>query len=168
MTIVATVGASNANSYVDLAYANAYFTSRLGSSAWSGTNEDKEAALLQSTILLDRMFDWDGTRAEEAQSLRWPRVEAYDPDGFEISDDIIPTPVKQAECELALYIITNNGYAGESRSIDRMRIGPIMMDFDNSASALPIPSTVIDLLNGYGTYRGSGKSGSINVPLFRV
>jgi hypothetical protein len=169
MTLVATVGASNANSYVDLAYANEYFLSRLGSNSWSSSpNESKEPALIQATMMLDRLFNWEGTRTEESQALRWPRIEVVDQDGFEIDDDVIPTPVKQAECELALYILTNNGYSGEARSIDRMRIGPIMMDFDDSSAALPIPSVVIDMLNGYGVYQGSGKSGNINVPLVRV
>jgi hypothetical protein len=169
MTIVATVGATNANSYVDLAYANTYFTSRLGSAAWGNyTNPDKEAALIQAASLMDSMFDWIGDKDTEEQSMRWPRAWAYDLDDYLIDSDVIPENVKRAQCELAFFLVTSGGYAGTSRGIDRFRVGPIMLDFDDSAAALPIPQVVIDLLRGYGAYRGSGKSGNLNVPLVRV
>lgn len=169
MPLVATVGANNANSYVDLTYANTYFTSRLGGAAWGAyTNSDKEAALIQAASLLDSMFDWIGDKDTEEQSMRWPRAWAYDPDDYLIDTAIIPEPVKRAQCELALFLATSGGYAGETRGIDRVRVGSLMLDFDDSAPALPIPQVVIDILRGYGSYRGSGKSGNISVPLVRV
>lgn len=167
--IVDTIGATNANSYADLAYASAYFVSRLGAKSWDDAAEvSRESALIHATTLMDKMFDWVGDKYSKEQSLRWPRSNAYDIDDYLIDYTIIPVDIKKAQCELALSFIENSGYSGESRGIDRMRIGSIMMDFDGAASSLPIPQVVIDLLKGLGNYRGSGKSGSINSPLVRV
>lgn len=169
MTIVATPGAVNANSYADEAYAESFFMSRLGSDAWlKAASETREAALIQATVMLDSMFEWNGERTTEEQSLRWPRAWCEDRDGYVIDDDIVPDLVKQAQCELAKFLIANSGYSGESRDVDRLTIGTIRLDFDDSASALPIPTVVVELLRGYGIYRGSGKSGSISTPMYRV
>ena len=170
MTIISTAGAANANSYIDLADAETYFSSRMDSDKWtSATEETKEGALVQSAILLDSVFDWSGERVTEEQSLRWPRSYAPDLDGYDYPDDEIPTNLKHAQCELAVYLIANNGYTAETRDVDRLRLGSIMLDFDNAAAALPIPNIVVDLLRGLGVYRGAGKSGSnLNVPLVRV
>lgn len=169
MTLIATPGAVNANTYADQAYADAYFASRLGSTEWvSADSEAREAALIQSTVMLDSMFDWFGQRTDEDQALRWPRAWCEDRDGYTIDDDVIPECVKQAQSELAKFLITNNGYSAESRGVDRITVGPIRLDFDNAASSLPIPSVVLELLRGIGTYRGSGKSGSLSTPMYRV
>jgi hypothetical protein len=170
MTINATPSDAAANSYVDLAYASAYFASRLGSESWNGAaSEVRESSLIQATTHLDAVFDWEGEyRTDEDQALMWPRVCAHDRDGFVIPDDEIPENVKKAQCELALFFITNGGYTGESRDVDRIRIGTLMLDFDNNVAALPIPTVVTELLRGFGAYKGSGKSGNLNVPLYRV
>lgn len=169
MALIATVGAVNANSYVDEAYADAYFLSRLGSEVWSSAaSESREAALLQATVMLDSMFDWFGDRTTEDQALRWPRAWCEDRDGYIFDNDVIPESVKQAQCELAKFLITNNGYSAESRGVDRITLGPIRLDFDDAATSLPIPTVVIELVRGIGVYRGSGKSGSLSTPMYRV
>lgn len=169
MVLVSTPGATNANTYADAAYASAYFASRIGSEVWDDADVDVQvAALAQSASLLDSMFEWIGSRAEDGQGMRWPRSWAEDLDGYEYSDDVIPENVKKAQCELAIFLISNGGYTAESRDVDKITLGSIRLDFDSSASALPIPSIVIELLRGLGVYRGSGKSGSISTPIYRV
>jgi hypothetical protein len=170
MALNATPSDIAANSYVDQTYAADYFSSRLGSDVWnSATLEIREAALIQAATHLDAVFDWDGDhRTFEEQSMLWPRLWATDRDGYWIDDDVVPENVKKAQCELALFFITNGGYTGESRDVDRVRIGSLLVDFDNNVAAMPIPVIVTELLRGYGSYRGSGKSGNISASLYRV
>lgn len=105
VTIVETVGASNANSFVSVAEATAYLEGRLNSSAWSGASAaDQAAALVEATRELSAR-PWCGSRVTTTQALAWPRQWAPDPDApgaTYYAATIIPQRVKDATCELAL------------------------------------------------------------------
>lgn len=173
MAIIATAGANNANSYCDAAFANAYFATRFNSAAWTiATDPNKETALIQATIMLDSMFDWVGdifnvNGNSSGQALRWPRYNAYDLDGRYLPTDSVPTVIKNAECEMAIFLLENQDYTGEIREIDRVRVSSILVDFDNNASNFPIATRVIDMLRGYGSYKGQSKNAVGSVGLIR-
>lgn len=163
MTIDATVGGISANSYVDLTYADAYFTNRVGSIApWTeAVQATKEGALIQSTRVIDSNFIWIGDIFTDTQALRWPRENAYDIDEREIATTVIPIPIKDAVCELALFILTSSGYDAEVNDLNKIRVGPITLDFDDRAVSKSIPNSVLELLAFYGNFKGSSKSGSV-------
>lgn len=116
MSLVVTPGASSADSYATLADTDSYFFVR-GVTAWTGSDEVKEAALRKATAYLDNAYrgKWRGVRVNEDQALAWPRcnsetirtnttftIALIDDDGFEIPTDAIPTQIKRAAMEAAL------------------------------------------------------------------
>jgi hypothetical protein len=101
MALIATIGASDANSYVTQAEATAYFLNRIHSSAWEDF-ENKSQVLITSSQMLDWYVKWKGTKQTETQFMQWPRSSAIRGDGTEIDEDTIPPEVKVAVYELAL------------------------------------------------------------------
>lgn len=180
MNLVSTPGSASANTYADLAYSNAYFSSRLGSTTWlEGDAEFTTVALAQSTRVLDSLYDWNGWRATETQALKWPRDGAPDYDqafgssstyDFDTSltvyydNDIVPKSVMDATCEFALTILTNSGYAASVNDLKIVKVGPIRVDFKESAVSYTIPNVVIEMLRGMGTYAGSMGGNVVSTP----
>jgi hypothetical protein len=104
-TIIATPGASDANSYVTLAEADTYMGARLNASAFTAaTTAMRETALIEAQRTLTPL-GYIGRRATETQALAWPRERAPNPDdpfGRDYSTAVVPQRVKDAACELAL------------------------------------------------------------------
>lgn len=118
LTIVATSGAANANSFVTAAEMTTYCEGRLNATAWSATDAQLPA-LVEATRDLT-LYDYVGKRASGTQSLAWPRVWAENPDApttlvdpgqfipigqaaiVYYGETVIPQRVKDATCELAL------------------------------------------------------------------
>jgi hypothetical protein len=93
-------GLSTSNSYQSVAGADAYFADR-GDVVWVAlTNAQKQAALVRATSYVDAVFRFIGARGDTEQALQWPRVSAYDEDGYVIEG--IPTCLKSACSEYAL------------------------------------------------------------------
>ena len=87
-------GLSNADSFVSVAYADTYFTTR-GVSAWASLT-NKEALLIKATDYIEAVYSesWKGVTLNDTQSLSFPRI---------IDDaTIYPDRLKKAVCELAL------------------------------------------------------------------
>ena len=75
-------GKATANSYASVAEADWYHTGHLYASAWTGATDDqKSAALLMATRLIDGEYQFNGTRTLAAQALQWPRSDCREPDG---------------------------------------------------------------------------------------
>lgn len=113
ITIVATAGAADANSFVTLVEAQAFLDARLNASTWeAATPDSKNRALVEATRDLSAL-SWVGYRADDVQALSWPRQYAPNPDvpndnvsigesGYvEFATTEIPQRVKDATCELA-------------------------------------------------------------------
>jgi len=141
--LIATLGAIDANSYVNQAEADLYFADRMHSSAWDAlATSDKDKLLITSSRMLDWYIKWKGIKASVEQSMLWPRVGAIRPDGTEIEDDALPPEVKIATYEQALMNIaadkmSDNPLAG----ISQLKAGPLMI---KAASGDPTQSTNSD------------------------
>ena len=106
IVIVATPGASDANSYADLAEADAFAETRIGAqaAAWfASTDTDAKArALITATRDIDSIpsleVDFYGARATDTQSLEFPR----DSDG-----GVLPQRLIDATIELAIIYLAN-------------------------------------------------------------
>ena len=82
-------------SYVSLAEANEYFSSRLHADAWADVSDaDKEKALAMATKAIDRQ-PLSGRKTDLAQEMAFPRYPDVD----------VPEAVKEACCEVALALI---------------------------------------------------------------
>lgn len=116
-TLIATVGSSTANSYSTAADCTTYLNERLNASAWTtavaAATGDPERALIQATRLIDRerfegepVLPLNGTVASgDTQALKWPRYSADTDTGWVWESTVIPQPVKDAACELALWLL---------------------------------------------------------------
>jgi hypothetical protein len=125
ITIDATVGGANANSYLTLVTAELViegFVQDDDVTAWAtATTDQKNRALYTATQRLDRER-FLGARVTDTQALQWPRTGVRKPDtyintyavGFPFrittdyyTDTEIPDQVKKAQCVLAVYLNNN-------------------------------------------------------------
>jgi len=106
-------GKSDANAYVAVAFADTYHLDR-GNAGWTGADAVKETALIRATDYIDKRFGnlFRGYRRAKDQALEWPRLDAYDNDGFAFDGvDIIPRKLQQACAEYALRALANGPLA---------------------------------------------------------
>jgi len=125
ITIDATVGGANANSYQTLADAQAIVDGMVQDAdvtAWAAATTDaKNRALYTATQRLDRER-FIGARSTDTQALQWPRTGVRKPDtyintyavGFPFrittdyyTDTEIPDQIKKAQVMLAVYLNNN-------------------------------------------------------------
>ena len=137
--LITTIGASNANSYASLAYAEQYFEDRLFAGSWTGaSDDDKLRALLQATIRID-FLDYSGERYEYEQRLRWPRVGSEDRDGYIVWDyEAIPPEILRAQCETAIWLLEADQLSDHGlEQFSQVSAGPV------SAAVRPRPAGVL-------------------------
>lgn len=105
MTVDATVGSSSANAYVDATFVDTYHSER-GNTAWATFSAaDKDFGIIRATDYIDKRFGrrFRGIRQSKDQALEWPRLSAFDDDGFLLSGtDEIPRNLQKACAEYAL------------------------------------------------------------------
>lgn len=160
----AAAGEADANSYVSVEDADTYHETHLYSSTWDdATDAQKIQALIWATRLLDEHFEWVGTIATFTQSLRWPRIGAYDRDGRLLDETSIPTVIANATAELGRLLIATDvtASATQSGNINYVQVGQIAIKYaDGSAPTLTtIPDSVRSLVGMLGTYGNAAGSG---------
>lgn len=104
MPLIVTPAASNSDSYASVSDADAYHAA-LGNAGWTGADQLKEEALRRATSWLDAKYKsrWPGLPYNNrAQALDWPRVQAYDCDGYDVDSLTVPREIVKATCEAAL------------------------------------------------------------------
>ena len=90
--------------YGTLAEADTYHTDR-GNTAWTGTDDLKNEALLRGSISVDARYrgSFDGEKTDKrAQDREWPRNYAYDLYNELFDNDEIPQEVIDATYEMSL------------------------------------------------------------------
>lgn len=147
VTVVATAGASNANSYLTVADADSFANLYLGTLSWaSASTDNKGRALIMATRYLDEL-SYIGEKAATTQALLWPRTEAQCGD-WSFTSSEIPKPIKQATFDLAEYLLGNStaltgAGAGSSELISgipnanlkRAQIDVISVEFNSTQQA---------------------------------
>ena len=154
VTIDATAGGANANSYLTLSDAQAIVDGMVEDAdvtAWgSATDDQKNRALYTATQRLDRER-FLGARATDTQALQWPRTGVRKPDTyvntyatgfpFRISEDYytdteIPDQVKRAQVVLAVYLNNNKDGIGLSGLEDfkNVQIGSLNVTPDKTGA----------------------------------
>ena len=96
-------GKADANAYANAADCDAYHEGHLYATAWvAATSEQKDAALVMATRLIDAEYQFGGVKATFAQALQWPRAECRSPDDEdELLSNAVPKAVRDATCEQA-------------------------------------------------------------------
>ena len=154
VTIDATAGGANANSYITLAEADTFVEAMISSSdvsKWTTGNDDtRNRALTAAAERLDRER-FLGARATDTQARQWPRTGVSKPDTyvntyatgfpFRISEDYftdteIPDQVKRAQIELAVYLKNNvDGISlGGLEDFKSVKIGSLQVTPDKTGA----------------------------------
>lgn len=98
------------DSYISVADAQAYAT-RVGA-AFAGTDPALEAALVRATAWIDATYRgrFPGKRTEgRAQALEWPRKDATDAQGNDLSSEEVPAEIESATAEAAIRELASPG-----------------------------------------------------------
>ena len=108
-------GKVDANSYADVADADAYHAGHLYATAWKAATADQKAvALVMATRLIDAEYQFGGVKTMDSQALLWPRYRCVDPDRDPmvrvgrltiwenwVPENLVPKNVMAATCEMA-------------------------------------------------------------------
>src|SRR5258708_34057857 len=72
---------TNSNSYASAADGDAYHLGHLYASAWNTASlTAKEAALVMASRAIDSVYQFNGFKSSNGQSMQWPRRFCPDPD----------------------------------------------------------------------------------------
>lgn len=169
MPLITTPGASDANSYVSVSDASEYFRLSYNRTAWANAgSSDKERALAEATRVLDTYVKWFGSIASDSQALRWPRIGVLDPDGRNIPDNTIPKSIQNLTCEMAYQILSNSGFDVTENDIDRVKIGPIDINFDMNQKSNGFNKSIRDAIAFWGILTMPSSSSFTTAKLIRT
>lgn len=134
MSLVATPGAADANSYATLAEFNAYMATRVPALTWFATATDpqKEATLIMGARFLDALFTWTGTAVDAVQDMSWPRNGMLTRNGFAILNTVIPQALKDAQCEFAAQIGAGDRFSDDAAAksnLSSVKAGSVAVTF---------------------------------------
>jgi hypothetical protein len=147
-TIEATAGDANANCYVTLGEFTLYVDERPNAEeiieASAAGEPEQVRALIAATYRLDQEA-FRGARLTTAQSLKWPRIEAFDDDRVEL--DGVPRIVKHATMELALAMLQSDQLSDSGlEAFAEVRLGPLSATPRMGTKAGELPANVKRLL----------------------
>jgi hypothetical protein len=94
-----------ANGYVSLVEARAYWAERLKTHIKTSNDDEVAAAIIVASQYLDTRFRFVGYRKSSEQAREWPRSGAYDDRGDAVGE-VVPIAVKHATCEYAFRALT--------------------------------------------------------------
>jgi hypothetical protein len=151
-TIVATPGAANANSFLTMAEAEAYFETRGFDTNFTGD----EGTIISATRIMDTV-PWTGSATDPAvQALTWPRTGMLNRNGYPIPSDVVPQELKDATAELSFWVTKGDRFkenVARQQGLQRMKAGKVELwwqEFDKWAesgfSSELIPNAVLQLL----------------------
>jgi hypothetical protein len=117
-------GKPDAEAYISVADADAYFAAR-GNAAWGALNTAaKEAALRLGADYMAAVYGprWCGERLTDTQALDWPRDEQG-----------VPEAVKRANAELAVRASAGVLLADQGAQVKSETVGPISVTYADGA-----------------------------------
>lgn len=119
----------DANAYVSLAAANAYWDDRGASAEWTAASDAvKQQAIVKATEYINFAFAWVSEEAVYDQALAWPR---YDYDG-------LPSELLNATARLAGDVTGGVELAASVASTDHItsvKAGSVKVDFNEDAQS---------------------------------
>lgn len=146
-------GLANAEAYISVADADAYFLAR-GNAAWAALLTDaKEAALRLGADYMEGAYGqrWKGCRVSQTQALSWPR-DGVCVDGYELPDDEVPLAVARANAELAVRASAGSLLEDQGAQVKSEQVGLIAVSYmDGARQAIKyaaVDAMVAALLNG--------------------
>ena len=135
---------TTANSYTDVAFADAYFGNlpSAQTATWAAASTaEKEAALIAATQMLEAR-NWVGTKTHSLaeNSLRWPRSYVANADGQALDASTVPIEIQRATTELAQQVLTGALDAAGNQSQDfplqSVAVGSVKVAWDTERGAV--------------------------------
>jgi len=115
-------GLSNADSYIDVDYADAYFLKR-GITQWASLT-NKESLIIRAMDYIENNYSYKGTKLVSTQALQFPRL---------IDGEIVyPIALKNAVCELALKSNVEDLLQDISKSVISEKVGELEVKYDSN------------------------------------
>ena len=172
-TIDATLKGENANSFVTLAEANAYFETVPSSSTWDDkTDDQKNRAIISATRWID-VLNFYGDRCSNNQALSWPRNN-YHVDRVELTCSAIPSDIKYATYELARALANDTdavtGNTGTEGLYEEVELGELKVKYNTDSQATGSVNNIFDVYPWLQSYLGAftlGGSGGYQVRVVR-
>jgi hypothetical protein len=158
-------GKADANIYASVADADAYHAGHLYASAWTGaTADNKAAALVMASRLIDAEYQFGGMKATSGQALQWPRADCRDPDtGEVVPENTVPKALPDATCELAReLLIADRTVAPPGEGQKYFNNGGVQTGYDKSDTRPVIPKLVQAMLAKFGS-RTKARSGTVKL-----
>lgn len=169
-TFDSTAGGANANSYVSVADADDFFAAHLESSFWAIPTAKKQAVLVQATNRIDREKFGGQLTQRNTQRLQFPRSYVLSRDTVMVNPDFndaynayyfrnpttIPLEVKQATCEMALYLLkrASGEFTVDDNDLETLtnyKVGPLDLAIKDGIKADRLPTTVQQYLVALGS-----------------
>lgn len=98
------------------------------------------ALLLRASELLDGCCVFQGTKQASTQIRAWPRRNAYDENGYELT--IVPPLIKAVSIELAVLLFQDETDAlralGMIGTIQTERVGDVHVSYDRQSRSMPV------------------------------
>jgi hypothetical protein len=140
-------GKTDATSYVSEAEADTYFSEK-GSATFNTTwtaldSTGKQNLLTRATAYIERTYQgrWsEGRKKTKEQALDWPRDGAYYPDGWYVEEDEIPQDIKDAVCEVAVRLNSDELDADLGRITTSERVGPVSVSYQPGSDRTTYPA----------------------------
>ena len=170
-------GLANANAYASAADGDAYHAGHLYATAWTGATDDqKAAALVMATRLIDGQYQFNGLRSQSGQALQWPRVNCPDPDKAPIPVptslllydpfvpfSIVPKVLVLATCEMARELLVADRTASlPGEGLKYYNNGGTQTGYDKSDRRPVISPVAQAMLIKFGSMV-SAKSGAVRL-----
>lgn len=132
-------GLPNADSYIDVTFADAYFLKR-GITQWA-TLTNREQLIIRAMDYIENNYSYKGTKLVSTQSLQFPRVI----DG----ETVYPIALKNAVCELALKSNEEDLLADTDKTTIREKVGDLEIEYDPNQDNIKSFNYVNKLLAPY-------------------
>ena len=113
-------GDSNSESYIDVAFADAYFLKR-GITQWASLT-NREQLIIRAMDYIENNYTYQGTKLVSTQSLQFPRLIN--------GETVYPIALKNAVCELALKSNEEDLLADTDKTTIREKVGALEIEYD--------------------------------------
>ena len=132
-------GDSNSESYIDVAFADAYFLKR-GITQWASLT-NREQLIIRAMDYIENNYTYQGTKLVSTQSLQFPRLIN--------GETVYPIALKNAVCELALKANSGDLLQDTGKTTVREKVGTLEVEYDSNQDDLTSYNYVNKLLAPY-------------------
>ena len=132
-------GLSNAESYVDVDYVDAYFLKR-GLTQWASLT-NREQLIIRAMDYIENNYTYQGAKLVSTQALQFPRLIN--------GETVYPIALKNALCELALKANSGDLLQDTGKTTIREKVGTLEVEYDANQDDLTSYNYVNKLLAPY-------------------